>query len=166
MPARQQHPVLRFLRRIAASDRAGETPDAQLLARFIAQRDEEAFAGLVERHGPMVFGVCRRVLGDTPDAEDAFQAAFLVLARRARSVSRPELLGNWLYGVAYRTALKARADAARRRARERQVPAVDVAESADEAARRDLRRVLDEELHRLPDRYRAPLVLCYLEGHT
>jgi RNA polymerase sigma factor (sigma-70 family) len=166
MTARHGHPILRFLRRISDPDRAGETPDAELLARFVARRDEAAFAALVQRHGPLVFGVCRRVLGDTPDAEDAFQAAFLVLARRARSVSRPELLSNWLYGVAYRTALKARADAARRRARERQVRAVDVADPADEAARRDLRRVLDDELNRLPQRYRAPVVLCFLEGQT
>jgi RNA polymerase sigma factor (sigma-70 family) len=166
MTARQGHLLLRFLRRIAAPDRAGETPDAQLLARFVGRRDEAAFAELVRRHGPVVFGVCRRLLGDTPDAEDAFQAAFLVLARRARAVSRPELLGNWLYGVAYRTALKARADAARRRVRERQVRAVDVTDPADEAARRELRQVLDDELSRLPERYRAPLVLCYLEGQT
>ncbi len=166
MTARQDHPVLRFIRRIPDSGRTGDAPDAQLLARFVAQRDEAAFAGLVQRHGAMVFGVCRRVLGDTPDAEDAFQACFLVLARRGRSVSRAELLGNWLYGVAYRTALRARADAARRLERERQVCRSGVVGPEDEADRRDLRRALDDELGRLPERYRAPLVLCYLEGHT
>src|SRR5262245_32194545 len=124
------HPVLRFIRRITAPGGGDDTPDGQLLARFAARRDEAAFAGLMQRHGPMVFGVCRRVLGDTPDAEDAFQACFLVLARRARSVSRPELLGNWLYGVAYRTALRARADASRRQARERQVRAVNAPDPA------------------------------------
>jgi RNA polymerase sigma factor (sigma-70 family) len=166
MASRTTHPVLRFLRNIASSGDDAEMPDRDLLARFAAHRDEDAFAALVRRHGPMVFGVCARVLGDTPDAEDAFQAAFLVLARRGRSVSRPGLLANWLYGVAYRTALKARAGAARRRAAERQVSAVTGTDPLDELTRRDLRLVLDDELSRLPEKYRVPLVLCYLEGQT
>jgi RNA polymerase sigma factor (sigma-70 family) len=161
-----EHPVLDYLRRITASDCVREAPDADLLARFVARRDEAAFAGLVQRHGPMVLGVCLRVLGDTPDAEDAFQAAFLVLARRAPSVAKPELLGNWLYGVAYRTALKAHTDLVRRQTREGPEPSVDRGGPAEEAARSELRRVLDHELSRLPDRYRMPLVLHYLEGHT
>jgi RNA polymerase sigma factor (sigma-70 family) len=113
-----------------------------------------------------VLRLCVRVLGDSPDAEDAFQAAFLVLARRASSLSRPELLGNWLYGVAYRTALKVRADAARRQTSGRDGHAVDCANPAEEAAGRELRRMLDYELSRLPDRYRVPVVLHYLEGYT
>jgi RNA polymerase sigma factor (sigma-70 family) len=160
------HSVFDFLRRITASDHVREAPDADLLARFIACRDEAAFAGLVQRHGPMVLGVCIRVLGDTPDAEDAFQAAFLVLARRAPSLSKPELLGNWLYGVAFRTASKAQSEAIRRQTRGGHEPAMDLEDPADEAARRELRRLLDHELSRLPDRYRVPLVLHYLEGHT
>ncbi len=160
------HPALRFLRRITAAGRGGGTPDGELLARFAARNDEAAFAALVRRHGPMVFGVCRRVLHDPHDAEDAFQATFLVLVSRAGALGRPELLGNWLYGVANRTALKARADAARRRERERQARAAAGADPADEAAGRDLRRVLDEELNRLPPKYRTPVVLCYLEGQT
>src|SRR3954447_1120101 len=99
----------------------GGLTDGQLLARFLDGRDEAAFAALVRRHGPMVLGVCRRVLGHAHDAEDAFQATFLVLARKARSLADPEAVGPWLYGVAYRTALEARAMSRRRRAREKQV---------------------------------------------
>jgi RNA polymerase sigma factor (sigma-70 family) len=160
------HPVLRFLRTITASAGAADTPDAQLLARFVAGRDETAFAALVRRHGPMVLGVCVRILGNTADAEDAFQATFLVLVRRARSVGRPDRLANWLYGVAHRTALKARADAARRRRHESRVEKRVQVEGPEDGVGRDLRPVLDEELNRLPMKYRVPLVLCHLEGHT
>jgi RNA polymerase sigma factor (sigma-70 family) len=140
--------------------------DRQLLERFVRQRDEAAFSALVRRHGPMVLGVCRRVLDNAHDAEDAFQATFLVLVRRAGSIGRPELLANWLYGVAYRTAKKARAGVLRRRTQERLAASMPRAEPGVEAAWQDLRTLLDEELQRLPDKYRAPLVLCYLEGKT
>jgi RNA polymerase sigma-70 factor (ECF subfamily) len=123
-------------------------------------------AGLVRRHGPMVWGVCRRLLHNHHDAEDAFQATFLVLVRRAASVVPREQVGNWLYGVAYQTALKARATAAKRRARERQVPDLPEPEAAGHDLGRDLRPVLDRELSRLPDKYRVPVVLCDLEGKT
>jgi RNA polymerase sigma factor (sigma-70 family) len=146
-------------------------PDAQptdglLLEAFIARRDEAAFAALVRRHGPMVLGVCRRVLGNVHDAEDAFQAAFLVLARKAASVRPRELVGHWLYGVAFRTALKARALAARRQARERQVREMPEREAPREEAWSDLQPLLDHELSRLPEKYRVPLVLCELEGKS
>jgi RNA polymerase sigma factor (sigma-70 family) len=114
----------------------------------------------------MVLGVCRRVLDHAQDAEDAFQATFLVLVRKAGSIGRPELLGNWLYGVAYRTARKARAQATRRCQGERGVAAMVVPDPMLEVAWRELRSVLDEELRQLPTKYRAPLVLCYLEGLT
>jgi RNA polymerase sigma factor (sigma-70 family) len=140
--------------------------DRQLLERFARQQDGAAFTALVRRHGPMVLGVCRRVLDNAHDAEDAFQATFLVLVRRASSIGRPELLANWLYGVAYRTAKKARANVLRRRAHERLAACMPRAEPWVDAAWQDLRTLLDEELHRLPDKYRAPLVLCYLEGKT
>jgi RNA polymerase sigma factor (sigma-70 family) len=161
----QLAPVIRFLRTLKPGGEAGEAADRELLERWAAVRDGDAFAALVGRHGPMVFGVCRRVLRNAHDAEDAFQATFLVLARRAGSVSRPELLGNWLYGVAYRTALKARAGSRRRRSRE--VPMLDDAPApARDADGEELGGVLDEEVGRLPGRYRAAFVLCYLEGRT
>ena len=140
--------------------------DRALLERFIARHDQAAFAALVARHGPMVLAVCRRVLGDGPDTEDAFQATFLILVRKAATIAQPELLCNWLFGVAARTARKARAATARRMHHERQ--AVPVASSAPppDANWDDLRSLLDEELEHLPHKYRAPLVLCYLEGLT
>jgi RNA polymerase sigma factor (sigma-70 family) len=140
--------------------------DSQLLERFVRRREEAAFAALVRRHGPMVLSVCRRVLCHSHDAEDAFQATFLVLAEKAHRLRRPELLANWLYGVAYRTALHARQRAARRSAREKEAATMLAPLPDREIDTRELRRVLDEELHRLPEKYRAPLVLCYLEGKT
>lgn len=168
MASGQLHPVLRVLRRLVAAGSGGDATDRQLLQRFAGRREEAAFAALVGRHGPMVLGVCRRVLHDAHDADDAFQATFLVLARKAGSLARPEKLANWLYGVACRTAARARAETARRRAHERQFPAMPSAEARPDGAEsfHELRPVLDEELQRLPDKYRAPLVLCYLEGKT
>ena len=107
--------------------------DAQLLGRFVAERDEAAFAALVRRHGPMVLSVCRRVLGNRHDTDDAFQATFLVLVKKAAAIDRPELLGNWLYGVACRTAHKARVLRARRNARERPLTPMHQPASADRA---------------------------------
>jgi RNA polymerase sigma factor (sigma-70 family) len=133
------------------------------LTRFIVGRDESAFAALVRQHGPMVYGVCRRVLGHEHDAEDAFQAAFLVLVRKAGSVVKRESVGSWLYGVAYRTALEARAVLARRRRRER--PAEEGPDPAVEPPEpQDWRPLLDRELNRLPEKYREAVVLCDLEG--
>ena len=141
------------------------TPDGQLVAAFIASGDQDAFEALVRRHGPMVLGVCRRVLRQAEDAEDAFQATFLVLARKAGSVRPREQVGNWLYGVAYRTALKSRTAAARRRARERQVrPMTEQAPDVRSSA--DWQPLLDQELHRLPAKFRAAVVLCDLEGKS
>src|SRR5262245_5681870 len=115
MASAQLTSVLRFIHRFAAADALAGLADGQLLARFTARRDEAAFTALVRRHGPMVLAVCRRVLNDRHAAEDAWQAAFLVLARRAGSLGRPERLAGWLHGVACRVARKARAEAARRR---------------------------------------------------
>ncbi len=140
--------------------------DAQLLARFAASRDEAAFALLVERHGPLVLGVCRRVLGCLQDAEDAFQATFLVLARKAGSIRDPHLLGNWLYGVASRIARKARAGVSKRQMHEKQLPLVPSLQAAPAVLDEGLSPALDEELSRLPEKYRAAVVLCYLEGKT
>jgi RNA polymerase sigma factor (sigma-70 family) len=149
------------------SEEARPPSDAQLLQRYVSRRDEAAFALLVERYAGLVHGVCRRVLGDVHEADDAFQATFLVLVRRANELDGRGSLGSWLYGVAYRTALKARGRAVRRRIRERPV-LDDVPEGkvAEDAAWNDILPVLDEELNRLPAKYREPLVLCYLEGKT
>jgi RNA polymerase sigma-70 factor (ECF subfamily) len=160
------HPVLRFIRKITASDRVTSTADAHLLRCFVVQQDQAAFAVLVQRHGPMVWGVCRRVLRNAHDAEDAYQATFLVLARKARSLGKPESLGSWLYGVAYRTALSAKAEAARRRMPQGLIVARAADDPLQELIGHELRLVLDEEVQRLPSRYRAPFVLCYLEGQT
>jgi RNA polymerase sigma factor (sigma-70 family) len=140
--------------------------DAQLLERFLAGGEEAAFAQLVRRHGAMVLGVCRRLLRGEQDAEDAFQATFLVLARRAAAIRKGESVGSWLHGVARRVAARARTEAARRAAHERGCPAPAPADGSDETTWREVRAVLDEELARLPERYRAPLVQCYLEGRT
>src|SRR6516162_4276367 len=119
MASGQLHPVLQFLHRLVAVGSGGDSTDRQLLQRYTGQREEAAFAALVGRHGPMVLGVCRRVLRDPDDVDDAFQATFLVLARKAGSLAQPEKLANWLYGVACRTAARAKAEAARRRGHER-----------------------------------------------
>jgi RNA polymerase sigma factor (sigma-70 family) len=140
--------------------------DAQLLDSFIARRDEAAFAALLRRHGPMVWGVCRRVLGHHHDAEDAFQAAFLVLAKKAASVVPRERLAGWLHGVAYHTARKARTLAGRRRRREKLLAEMPEPCVADNDSWNDLGPFLDRELHGLPDRYRAALILCDLQGRT
>jgi RNA polymerase sigma factor (sigma-70 family) len=158
---------LRWLRTATLPHEAGGVTDAQLLESFIAQKDEAAFAALVRRHGPMVWGVCRRILRNHQDAEDAFQATFLVLLHKASSITRPELLGNWLYGVAYYTAKNAKRMAARRRGRERQVSEMAQPEPvAEEEVLRELRSLLDEELSRLPEKYRVPVVLCELQGKS
>src|SRR5947207_10829053 len=143
-----------------------EGSDAHLLDRFVKKRDEAAFAALMQRHGPMVMGVCRRVLRDAHAADDVFQATFLVLVRKAASLRRPHLLGNWLYGVAYRIALQARAAAARQPALGRQVEEMPATEAVDQKVWDELRPVLDEEVNRLPEKYRGPVVLCHLEGKT
>jgi RNA polymerase sigma factor (sigma-70 family) len=148
-------------------DSASAPSDTELLGRFAAFRDESAFAQLVRRHAPLVWGVCRRVLRNEQDAEDAFQAAFVVLAGKAGVIRKPELLGNWLYGVASRVARKARARVVRREQQERQAaPMAGVEATQAPESWQDVREVLDEELAYLPSKYRAPLVLCYLEGMT
>jgi RNA polymerase sigma factor (sigma-70 family) len=158
-------PVLRFVRRLAGGPDTVST-DGQLLGRLTDGRDSAALAALMGRYGPLVLGVCRRVLGNAHDAEDAFQATFLVLVRKAATVRRRDALGPWLHGVALRVARKAQASAVRRRVRERRVAPAAAADPGDDLARGDLRGVLDEELSRLPARYREPLVLCYFEGRT
>jgi RNA polymerase sigma factor (sigma-70 family) len=156
--------LLRHIRRAALLSGAGALADAQLLESFLTRRDEAAFEALLGRHGPMVLGVCRRVLRDPHAAEDAFQATFLVLVRKASTIRPRQMVGSWLYGVAYRTALKARALTMKRRVKEKDAmqrarwvpPADDPPE--------ELLAQLDAALSRLPEKYRVPIVLCELEG--
>jgi RNA polymerase sigma factor (sigma-70 family) len=167
MPGRPFRGVIAYLRRGNEAPAPGTAPDSHLVERFLGQRDETAFAELVRRHGPLVLSVCRRVLRQEQDAQDAFQATFLVLARKAAAIRNRASVAAWLYGVAQRVALKSRSAAARRRQQEQRpaAPALPP-DPAAEAARAELRPVLAEELGRLPEKYRAPVVLCYLEGRT
>jgi RNA polymerase sigma factor (sigma-70 family) len=157
--------VIRQLRRFALLREGGPT-DGELLQSFLTRRDEAAFAALLQRHGPMVLGVCRRVLGNLHDAEDAFQATFLVLAQKAAGLRSRDLVGNWLYGVAYRTALKARVMKRKRQTREMQARVAPHSEAPEGDACEELLALLDRELNHLPDKYRAPVVLCELEGRS
>jgi RNA polymerase sigma factor (sigma-70 family) len=157
--------VLRHIRTLVGVGHDNRV-DQELLQRFVLRREEAAFEALVQRHGPLVLAVCRRVLRHEHDAEDAFQATFLVLARKAGSIRRQESLGGWLDRVAFHIAVKAQASASRRRTQEREAAAMSPTESKPDVNWQELRQVLDQELRRLPDNYRTPLVLCYLEGRT
>jgi RNA polymerase sigma factor (sigma-70 family) len=157
---------LRQVRKLVAAQTAGRLSDRQLLEQFLARQDESAFSALVQRHGPAVLSLCRSLLRHLQDAEDVFQATFLVLARKAGSIRKRESLGSWLYGVAHRLACKAKARAARHGARELAAAGEAEAPAVDDMTWRELRLVLHEELSRLPEKYRAPLLLCYWEGKT
>ncbi|MFI5454711.1 MAG: RNA polymerase sigma factor [Isosphaerales bacterium] len=161
--------VLKQLDRLFNQGTVTGLTEGKLLERFVEGRDEAAFAALVSLHGPMVLGVCRRILRDENDVEDAFQATFLVLVRRAGAIRRGDLVSRWLHGVAHRVAVRARAQAARRHLHERtglEIDEIDAGPSAGEESRHELRWTLDEELARLPASLRSPVVLCYLEGLT
>jgi RNA polymerase sigma factor (sigma-70 family) len=165
MPQPAAGAVLRHLRHLAAAPET-RRGDRQLLYDFVAAGDPGAFAELLRRHGPMVLGACRRLLLDEHDAEDAFQATFLVLARKAASVRDTEAVGGFLYGVARRTAMNARKSNARRRRSEQQSCERTSEQPAAQSSLRELQAVLDEEVGRLPEKYRAPFVLCCLEGQS
>jgi len=165
MPGGTAREALRDLRTLFRFGVVGDISDGQLLDRFVDRRDEgaeEAFTMLVRRHGPMVFGVCRRLLTNSHEAEDAFQTTFLVLARKAATIARRETLANWLYGVALRTAKDARSRTLRRRAREEHVNQLRVIHAPGGDPAEELRAILDEELARLPARLRSPVLLCEL----
>jgi RNA polymerase sigma factor (sigma-70 family) len=168
MPSNRLREVFHSLRSAALLQESAEQTDGQLLECFVCGNDAVALEALVQRHGGMVWGVCRRLLSNHHDAEDAFQATFLVLVRKAVTIRPREMVGNWLYGVAHQTALKARATAAKRQARERLVAALPEQEARqpDQDLWRELQPVLDQELSRLPAKYRAALVLCDLEGKS
>src|ERR1051325_10832178 len=140
--------------------------DDQLLNRFFQEREDAAFAVLVERYGPLGYGVCRRILPDSNDAEDAFQATFLVLVRKGGTLRDPGRLANWLYGVAYRTARKLRAKAILRTKSERQAGEMPTQSDLADMTYDDMQAIWDEEISQLPEKYALPLVLCYLEGKT
>jgi RNA polymerase sigma factor (sigma-70 family) len=163
MVTAQQHTLSQILE-LAASSRTACSTDHQLLDDFTTRRDEAAFAALLARHGPMVLRVCRRVLGHEQDAEDAFQATFLVLARSAAVIRRHEALAGWLHGVAYRTAMKVKRSAARRRRHEARSPLPALPEASPTWA--EVRAVLDEEIQLLPAHYRTAFTLCVLEGKS
>ncbi len=158
--------LIQYLRHLYPADDGGTASDGELLQRFISARDEDAFTALVHRHGSMVMGVCQRLLADRHLAEDAFQATFIVLARRAGSIRSRISVGTWLYAVAQRVALKARAKSTAWRNRERQASTMTRREPLDEQTWHELRSIIDEEIARLPEKYQAPLVLCYLESKS
>ena len=162
MPDQPMQTLVRHIRRMAGDEQDSEQSDRVLLAKFIAQRDENAFAALVQKHGPMVRGVCQRLLGQSPDVDDAFQATFLILVRKASAIRKADSLASWLYGVAYRIARGLRNRIARREVLERQPLQRSVDDPGMQAAWRELCVLLDEEVQRLADKHRAPLVLCYL----
>jgi RNA polymerase sigma factor (sigma-70 family) len=166
MAAEQPDILLRHIRKLVAAHNNESLPDRELLRHFAADHDEAAFETLVRRHGPMVLRVCQRVLGHAQDAEDVFQATFLILVRQAASRHWHESVGNWLYGVAYRLALETKRRAARRSKHESRAEHRSAPDPVAEITLREAQALLDEELSRLAERYRAPLVLCYLEGRT
>jgi RNA polymerase sigma factor (sigma-70 family) len=157
--------VVEHLRKTKLWQGKDQLSDGQLLVQYLDHRDDAAFAALVRRHGPMVWGVCQRIAG-RDDAEDAFQATFLIFVRKAAAVKPREAVGNWLYGVASRAALKARSASARVRAKEKQVTSMPDPATEQRDDREELQKLLDQELGALPDKYRLPVVLCDLEGRT
>ncbi len=159
-------PMNRVIQHILSTCGRDGMTDGELLSRFLSGRDDAALAALVRRHAPMVWGVCRRLLRSHHDAEDAFQATFLVLVQKAATLPDRETVGNWLYGVAHQTAVRMRAMVAKRGVRERQVTVMPEPATAEQYVWNDLAPVLDEELSRLPDKYRVLIVLCDLEGVT
>jgi RNA polymerase sigma factor (sigma-70 family) len=166
MASAELRAALRQLGRLFSDGTAAGLSDAQLLERFVSRHDEEAFAALVAEHGQMVLAVCRRLLNDPCDVEDAFQATFLVLVRKARSVRAEQSLGGWLHRVAHRVAVEANRNAARRKRREERAANMSASDRDTSPDADDFRPALHEELARLPERFRRPVVLCYLEGKT
>jgi RNA polymerase sigma factor (sigma-70 family) len=159
--------VLRHIQQLVSAERVGAVSDGELLQAFIRHQDDAAFSALLRRHGPLVLAVCRRVLNHEQDAEDAFQATFVLLARHAGSLRKTQSLASWLYRVAYRTALKAGLHMARRRIRENEYARSNPrTEAPSQAGVGELETILHEELCRLPTKYQAPLVLCCLEGKS
>jgi RNA polymerase sigma factor (sigma-70 family) len=166
MAAAEMNDVLRNLYQFVRQQETCGLTDGQLVARFLVNREDSAFTALVHRHGPMVLNVCRRVLQNVHDTEDAFQATFLVLAVKAATIAPRDAVGAWLYGVACRTAQKAKSMTAKRRLKERQARDMSRDPVTPEQGWEEWHPLLDEELSRLPDKYRSAIVLCDLEGKT
>ncbi|HJZ93529.1 MAG TPA: sigma-70 family RNA polymerase sigma factor, partial [Gemmataceae bacterium] len=156
--------VLRGAEALAGRNGVGTLADPDLLRQFAADRDEAAFAVLVRRHGPLVWGVCRNLLPTDADAEDAFQATFVALVRSAGTIRRTEALGAWLHGVAYRVAMKARRGAARRKRREAAAAVPEPDTPVSDATWDELQAAVHEEVCRLPEKLRLPFILCGLQG--
>src|SRR5581483_428619 len=166
MSSAQVGSLLRFISRLPGGWKDSELPDNQLLERFTSLGDEDAFAALLRRHGTMVLRVSQSVLHNLHDAEDVFQAVFLVLARKAGSIHRREAVSSWLYGVAHRLAKKAQASATRRKNYEKRAATMPSTEPLLDMSLRELQGILHEELQRLPEKYRAPMLLCGLEAKS
>jgi RNA polymerase sigma factor (sigma-70 family) len=166
MAATQAGNVLRHLRQLAAGQDVKDRTDRDLLHAFCSAGDQAAFTALVRRHGPLVWGLCRQALRQEQDAEDAFQATFLVLARKAATIRKGEALVSWLHGVTFRTVMSAKRSAARRRQREGQAGARAPGNPSWELAWREVQALLDDEIGRLPETYRAPFLLCCLENRS
>jgi len=166
MPTVRDEPVLQFIRKIAVRAQFARLPDRELLERFVDAQEEEAFAALVCRHGSMVLRVCLQVLANAHDAEDAFQAAFLVLSRKAASVKKQKSVGSWLFGVAYHTSTNLKRNLMRRRSYESRVSQRSEADPLSALTLREAQVIVSQELARLPEEHRAPLVLCSREGLT
>jgi len=158
--------MLQYIRKLVTVPDVGGLSDACLLRQFVGKRDEEDFTALMQRHGPLVLGVCRRILVQEQDAEDAFQATFLVLARRAGSIARGDSVGSWLYGVALRIAGKIRGGIRRRRQRETSLQEVSSLDPTPQWIWEEIQPVLDEEMSRLPRPYRSAFILCHLQGKS
>ena len=165
MAASHLNKIVQHIRQVVLGDDGGMT-DGQLLESFLATRDEAAFDVLLQRHGRMVLGVCERILHNPHDVDDAFQATFLVLVRKAAALLSRQTVGDWLYGVAYNTALKARAAAGKRQVMERRAGEMSKQGPPADDIWGEVKPLLDRELNRLPDKYRRPIVLCDLEGKT
>jgi len=166
MASARRGAALRDIHRLFGEGTLAGLPDSRLLERYVSHRDDLAFQSLVQRHGAMVIGVCRRVLDDPNDADDAFQAAFLLLARKARSIWIDGSVGGWLHRVAWRIALQVKSDAARHRRQEQRAAELAGAQETSTLSWDDAGAVLHREIDRLPERYRKPIVLCYLEDMT
>lgn len=166
MPSGELGSVLRHIRRAIGLHQVADSPDRELLERFVNQGEETAFEALLRRHGPLVLGACRRMLSDPHDVEDAFQATFFIFVRKARGIARGDVVGSWLYRVAYHAAARVRAGVGRQRAREAPLAETDVAAPEEAESRRDLELLVDDAINRLPEKYRRPIVLCCLEGKS